>query len=176
MSRVFQSPEDLSVQLEISKQVEVAFECQARNYGTLDPVDWFLLRNGRTFAYAEFKGRKNPSTQYPTVFFSLAKYHSIFLKAIAGFQGWFVVKWSDGIVKFLDIMDVDPRDNSLGGRPLRDGATNDMEPIIYVPIRDMSFLPRQDRLKAVADLDDSMAPAFDRSPALQQVGNKVLLR
>ena len=107
----------------------------------VSPIEWCLEKDGRIACVVELKTRKIPSTRWDTVFLSNRKRHNLFYAA----KGLhcapiFMVKWSDGVIKWINVLDVLELPMSLQGRPPRYGSVNDIEQIVDVPIDKMRDL------------------------------------
>jgi hypothetical protein len=100
-------------------------------------VDWAVTMNNAIVAWAECKRRYNPSTRYPTLILSLAKYmHGVELSERTGLPFMVVVEFDDGIW-YYEHETMPPL--VWGGRRDRNDS-QDQEPLVDIPIAKFSRL------------------------------------
>lgn len=103
-------------------------------------VDYALFRDKQLSAFAEVKRRKNDSTKYPTLIISLFKLINasmLFRRADVPFL--LVVGWNDRIGWWMMPNDFQFDSVEWGGRNDR-GDSQDMEPVVHIPIRKFKTL------------------------------------
>ena len=92
-------------------------------------------------AWVEVKQRSCASDQYRTVFMNVGKKfeHLVALSVVA--PAFFVVRWADGVTRFIDVADVDSGWIGVGGEHDRWGAgRHDLEPVFEIPVERMRVL------------------------------------
>lgn len=121
----FETEQDL---LREKKAIEVFVNVFEGSYLKLDPqdIDYKVFKDGKLIAYAEVKGRlKTMKTAYPLPV-ALSKLSKLIAKRLNPVLIW---ACDDGIIygKVVDLVG----EVMYGGRPPREGATNDAEMMVY---------------------------------------------
>lgn len=138
---VFITAQDRQVEAEVAAVLEKAWGCELRSFGPLCPVDCYAIRGGRLVGLAEIKSRSHASTAYETVFLNMRKWLALTLGSVAvGVPALFAVRFTDGVF-WVPVADVDARSVTVGGRRDRAGVSNDIEPVILVPVAIMRKVP-----------------------------------
>jgi hypothetical protein len=129
-------------QREIGDKLEELWGVECHMMGSFSHVDsWLEKPEGKLFAYAELKWRGDKPTTSPyfngTVFMAMQKWLSLmWLKVTWGVPALYVVQFRD-ILKCIRVENV-KGEIFIGGRDDRGRIGNDWEPIIKVPIADMT--------------------------------------
>ena len=126
---------DLTNETQLQSDIENAWDCKLHHLPHLYHVDFYAERADDLVAWVEVKHRSCSSTQYPTVFMNKGKKfrHLEALSSIA--PALFVVRWSDGVTKYLNVTDVNTDWLSVGGENNRWGeGQHDHEPVFEIPI------------------------------------------
>jgi hypothetical protein len=135
----FRSAADAAIEQEVADTLAVAWACEIRSYGGKDHIDYYAIRDEETVAFMELKARKVPHNKYPTVFLALRKWIALALVTVGtGKPAFYIVRFTDGI-RYINVMDVDPKRLSIGGNS-RNRAANDIEVMIEVPITALEVL------------------------------------
>jgi hypothetical protein len=139
-----QSREEKSEEARVRRQIEDVWGIEVIPYHQWDQMDWRGVRGSRTVANFEHKGRTIPSDKYETVFLSQHKYMTLLMSYLAtGTQGLFVVSWSDGVIRYVNVADMVPRRlMECGHNDLRIAETRlAVEPCFRIRISEMELLP-----------------------------------
>lgn len=121
--------------------IEQAWNCQLHHLPALFHVDWYAERGDKLVAWVEFKQRKLPSTQMLYVILNVNKKYKHLMALSQVAPAFFVVKWADGVIKYIDIKKVDATTTHMMGEYNRWGdGRHDLEECIRVPIADMTLL------------------------------------
>lgn len=132
---------DLANELQLQADIQKAWDCKLHHLPHLYHVDFYAERADDIVAWIEVKQRSCTSTQYPTVFMNTGKKYKHLMALSQTAPAIFVVRWSDGVTKYLDVSDVHPDWLSVGGENNRWGqGQHDHEPVFEVPIILMKFL------------------------------------
>ena len=141
---VFQNEQDRESERDVAKKLEIAWQCSVHSFGALSPIDWYAVRDGRTTALLELKARTHPADKYPTVFLNVRKWLALSLGACGmGVPAIFVVKFTDQI-RWTPLASVDARDHRIAGCATLVKSVNDIEPVIEVPVSQMTELREQE--------------------------------
>ena len=125
----------------MQRRLETAWSCQLFRLGQFDHCDWRAERNGQTVAWVEYKKRSSSSTAFNNVYLNKNKKFDYLLKLSHSHPALFVVEWADGVVKWVDIRDVDSSQIVQAGDLRFAGArSGDIEPMILLPINKMITL------------------------------------
>lgn len=137
---MFCTGRDLENQNEIAGKLGAAWKCRLVSFGYSADIDYYAERDGKVVAVVEIKRRNNPCSLYPTVYLSMRKWLALQMASVGfGVSGIFAVGFND-CIRYAQIRDVDPRKMIIAGRgDVR--ASNDIEPMIEVPIEAMKKLP-----------------------------------
>jgi hypothetical protein len=145
--RVFKSPQDTANESAVMAILERAWRCEIRSYGgTCEPIDWYAIRAERVVAFLELKSRDHTVARYDTVFLNLRKW--VILSQIelgTGCPAFYVVKWLDDL-RYVRVSEVDARRMKLGGCSRRVKSATDVEPVIEIPIGQMTQIEQQERI------------------------------
>jgi hypothetical protein len=137
---IFKTEEDEKSENEISKIIEDTWKCQLFSFGKLSVIDWYAVRTGRLVGLLELKTRTHDTDKYDTVFLNVRKWLALNLAAVGmGIPALFVVRFSNA-VKFISISDIDASDTVIGGLKQIKKSRNDIEPLIRVPVTQMTDL------------------------------------
>lgn len=143
-----QSAQEKAEEARVRARIEDVWDIEVTPYHQWDQMDWRGVRNKRTVANFEHKGRRIPSDKYATVFMSQHKYMTLLMTYLAtGVPGIFIASWSDGIIKYLNVGDVIPRKLiEAGHNELRVGETRyAVEPCFEIDIDEMTPLPEYEQ-------------------------------
>ena len=92
-------------------------------------------------AWVEVKQRNCTSTQYPTVFMNVDRKFRHLISHSETAPAFFVVRWADGVTRFIDVCDVKPEWLGEGGENNRWGpGEHDTEAVFLIPIQEMRAL------------------------------------
>ena len=135
------TPEALANEDRMKADLEQAWECTLHHMPMYYHVDFFAERDHRLVAWVEVKQRNCPSTQYPTVFMNADRKYKHLLAHSETAPAFFVVRWSDGVTRFIDVRDVDQAWLGEGGENDRWGpGEHEVEPVFLIPIDEMREL------------------------------------
>lgn len=137
VGRVF-SQADLDHESEVQPILERAWDCTLTHLPQFFHIDWFAEREGHLIAWVEFKQRNVSSTQYETVFLNVdRKYRTMAALSMVA-PAFFVVRWSDGVIRYINVADVDDARVTFSGERDRWGiGRHDFENLIEIPIAEM---------------------------------------
>jgi hypothetical protein len=133
MRQLYESKEDRSNEREVASRLASIKACDFKKLPMAYYIDWVFLRNQKPVAIAEVKCRSNPSTQYPTLMLSLAKWmHGKQLAKELSVPFLVIIRWTDGIF-WHEASDKSLISHGFGGRTDRNDD-QDVEPVVYIPI------------------------------------------
>ena len=134
-------PKDLANEIQLQADIEKAWDCKLHHLPHLYHVDFFAERNDDLVAWIEVKQRSCSSTQYPTVFMNTGKKFR-HLNALSNTApAFFIVRWADGVTRYIDVTNVEPDWLGIGGENNRWGqGHHDFEPVFEIPIMFMKPL------------------------------------
>lgn len=139
-SQVFQTKADRDNEASVAALVEERWHCRVRSFGALAPIDWFASRQDRLVGLLELKSRTHASDRFPTVFLNARKWLALTLGSLGlGCPAIFVVRFEDG-VRWISLSQVDAGSNRVAGCSRLVKSVNDIEPVIEIPISQMSAL------------------------------------
>lgn len=99
----FEEQHDRDNELLAAHRVELHWGCDIAQSNTTACGDWVLTRGGELKGYAEFRSRKTPFTQYPTVFIGEHKFLGLLeLGRLQNVPVFFVVQ-HDGELRFVEL-------------------------------------------------------------------------
>ncbi len=134
MSPMLQTEADRRTENEIAVIIGTKWRCECRYFGYYNPLDWYLVRDGRMIAVAELKARTHASSLYATIFLSFRKWISMYgALSFWNVPAVYVVSFTDGI-RFIHFGEIPV------GQPLRMAGNSrnvsptDIEPMIEIPI------------------------------------------
>tara|TARA_B110000977_G_scaffold190743_1_gene261914 strand:- start:460 stop:894 length:435 start_codon:yes stop_codon:yes gene_type:complete len=133
--------DDFANENRMKADLEQAWNCTLHHLPHLYHVDFFAERDDDLVAWVEVKQRSCVSDQYRTVFMNVGKKfeHLVALSVVA--PAFFVVRWADGVTRFIDVADVDSGWVGVGGEHDRWGAgRHDLEPVFEIPVERMRVL------------------------------------
>lgn len=138
--KIFQSCEDKKNESETARLIEKQWNCTLVPFGMLAPVDWFAQRYGRLVGVLELKTRTHASDKFPTVFLNVRKWLAMTL-ASHGLDcpALYVVRFTDEI-RWIPLTKIDAANHRIGGCSRIVKSPADIEPVIEVPIREMTVL------------------------------------
>ena len=125
----------------IKTDIEKAWDCKLHHLPHLYHVDFYAERDDDLVAWIEVKQRSCTSTQYPTVFMNTGKKFRHLSALASTAPAFFVVRWADGVTRYISVADVHPDWLTVGGENNRWGrGQHDYEPVFEVPITLMKTL------------------------------------
>jgi hypothetical protein len=137
---IFQNAEDRAKEDEIIKLVQAKWECQLGRFGALSPIDFYVRRQERVVGIVELKSRSHEIAKYPSAWLNVRKWLALQLAMMGlGVPAVWVVKFTDA-AKWIYVKNIDARRMQMGGTLWRVKSDNDIEPVIYVPLEEMSNL------------------------------------
>ena len=123
-----------------AKGVEQAERCIVHDFGEFNPVDWWYERDGRLAGVAEFKRRDCTIESYPTVFLAMTKWMELLTYAHGlNVPAHYVLGFNNGVYD-ITLAAINPRRHMLGGNTRKDGERNDREPLIEIPMGELTKL------------------------------------
>lgn len=133
--------DDLANESEIQRYLEERWNCVLHPLPHLYHVDFFAERDNQLVAWVEVKRRSNASTTYPTVFLNRDK-KFIHLKGLSFAQpAFFVVRWADGVTRFIEVNKVRDEWLGFGGERDRWGVgRDDFEAVFEIPVDEMEVV------------------------------------
>lgn len=135
---IFKAPEDERSEREVADVLERVWRCELRPFGKLSAIDWFAVRDERMVGLLELKSRSHPQDRYDTVFLNVRKWLALTLgEAGLGTPSIFVVRFTDAL-KSIRVSKIDATRHRIGGTSRIVKARSDIEPVIEVPVKDMS--------------------------------------
>jgi Holliday junction resolvase-like predicted endonuclease len=125
----------------LKADLEKAWDCTLHHLPQFYHVDFFAERDGELKAWVEVKQRNCTSTQYPTVFMNVDRKFKHLIAHAETAPAYFVVRWSDGVTRFIDVRDVRPEWLGEGQENNRWGeGQHDREAVFHVPIDEMRVI------------------------------------
>ena len=136
------SQTDLDNEKSLKEFLEAKWLCTLHELPHLYHVDFYAERDNKLVAWVEVKQRSTNSDQYPTVFLNRDKKYKYLLGLSFAEPALFVVRWADGVTKFIDVAKVRDEWLSYGGENNRWGpGENDYEAVYEIPIHEMEEVP-----------------------------------
>lgn len=143
-SPIFATLADTAAEDRVAAALAVSWRCELHRFGALAPIDWWAARHGRVVALVEVKSRSHTADRFSTVYLNVRKWLSLQLAAVGlGVPSFFVVAFSGGDVRWVDIATVDATRVVIGGCSHRVKSRGDVEPVIEVPISTLRRLASQ---------------------------------
>lgn len=140
-SRIFHTPTDTDAEQSVAAELERAWGCELHKFGALAAVDWYATRHGRMVGLLELKNRSHASDSYETVFLNVRKWMALTLSSVGlGAPPIFVVRFTDGI-RWVPVAEIDASHHRIAGCSRIVKASNDIEPVIEVPVLLLRRLP-----------------------------------
>ncbi len=120
----------------IIEKISAAWKCEVyRINAQFSPVDCYVVRDKRIYAYLELKYRKVAYEAYPTMFLPLRKWLNLRNAAMGTDSlGFFVWGFIDGRIFYINVNDVPVQKAVMAGRTDR-GYENDLEPMFEVELK-----------------------------------------
>ena len=138
---------DLANEIQVKALMESAWNCKLHHFPHLFAVDWYAERDDKIKAFVEFKQRSFKSTERKIVHLNTAKKFWALSRFSYIAPAFFVVRFADGVVKFIDVSKVDDQKREIAGEYNRWGpGKHDLEEMICVPIADMIELKKPPRV------------------------------
>ena len=135
------TPEYMAREELLRADLEKAWNCKLHHLPMFYHVDFFAERDHALVAWVEVKQRNCTSTQYPTVFMNVDRKFRHLIAHSETAPAFFVVRWADGVTRFIDVCDVKPEWLGEGGENDRWGpGEHDMEAVFLIPIDEMRVL------------------------------------
>lgn len=132
---------DLDNEARIAAEIEQAWQCKLTHLPHLFHVDWFAERKDKLVAFIEFKQRTYAASEKPYVHLNTAKKYRYLsgLSYIA--PALFVVRFADGVTKWVNVADIDDSARVTAGEYNRWGpGKHDLEEMILIPLEEMNDL------------------------------------
>ncbi len=137
-TKIFATEQDKENEAQIGALVAKRWNCEVCHFGQLCVIDWYARRAGRMIGILELKNSTKPSTQYQCAWLNVRKWLALTMGSIGlGVPALFVVRWSDGMVRWQFVKDIDATHHRMGGTKYRVKSDSDIEPVIEVPIYEM---------------------------------------
>ena len=144
-SPLFATDYDKAREAEICTLVEQEWHCSMMPFGPLCPVDFYAIRDGRMVGVMELKSRTHKAYHYPTVFLNVRKWIALSMASAGlGVPAIFMVRFTDEI-RFINVAKVDATKFKMGGTKKIVKSHTDIEPVIEVPVTDMTALATRPR-------------------------------
>jgi hypothetical protein len=137
--RALATADDLRRQAAAAGLIGRCWGCEVHAFAPFSPLDYYTVTDGRMSGLIEIKSRSHPAHQYPTVYLAVRKWLALMLGEVGmDLHACFVAAFTDS-TRWIYARDVDASRLTVGGRSDR-GRTFDREPVIHVPVVDMSVL------------------------------------
>ena len=135
------SADDLANENAIKQDLERAWRCTLHHLPHLYHVDFYAERDDKLLAWVEVKQRSCTSTKYPTVFLNRDKKYKHLIAHAHTALAFFVVRWADGVTRYMNVFDVRQEWLGVGGEHNRWGdGGHDLESVFEIPIDEMKVL------------------------------------
>jgi hypothetical protein len=132
------SQSDLDNEKTLKQFLEAKWSCTLHELPHLYHVDFYAERDNKLVAWVEVKQRSTTSYKYPTVFLNKDKKYKYLRGLSFSEPALFVVRWADGVTKYIDVANVQEDWLSYGGENNRWGpGENDYEAVYEIPINEM---------------------------------------
>ena len=128
---------------QVQRRLALSWDCVVLRYEDDDfaPFDFTFMRHDKPMAVGELKARSHKYGDYPTVYLSERKYKALMLAHDGGLVPLFIVQYLDRLM-YIDVSTLTDTSTTLAGRTDRTNATNDIEPMIEVPITLLQEVPQ----------------------------------
>lgn len=137
---LFQADHDKKHESSLQKIVNEEWKCTLHHFGQLCPVDFYAVKHGRMVGLVELKTRTHRHDRYPDVFLNLRKWFCLCLgESCLGCPSVFVVKFID-VIKWVRVTSIDRPNVVISGCRTQVKSNTDIEPVIKVPVGDMTPL------------------------------------
>lgn len=135
---------------ELVSLLQEKWGCEIHQFGNLCPIDYYAQRHGRLVGVAELKSRTHPSVKYQTVYLNARKWLAMMMAQVGmGCPAVFVVRFTDE-VRFIQADLIDASKLEVGGCARRVKSRTDIEPVILVPVDQMSVLAKTPTITSLA--------------------------
>ena len=125
---------------EVANLIEARTGAKLYAFAPFAPIDYFAVKDRDVRGFVEVKTRSHAVGTYPTVFLNMRKWWQLLQWHVCtGLKVSYVVRFTDGI-RWIRIQDVDARRVQLGGCNGYVKSRLDIEPVILVPLEDMTVL------------------------------------
>jgi hypothetical protein len=137
-SPIFKTEEDERSEQGVAKILEKYWSVQIKSFGKLSVIDWYAIRQERLVGLIELKTRYHDVSKFPTVFLNVRKWLALLMGSNGiGVPSIFCVRWQN-CIKYINIGDIDATRVKIGGCKKIVKSRNDIEPVIEVPISEMT--------------------------------------
>jgi hypothetical protein len=125
---------------EVAAKLGRIWDCELRRFAKLSPVDFYAVRDERMTAVIELKCRSHPAARFDTVFLNVRKWMVLSL-ASTGLMvpALFVVQFTDEL-RWIQWGEINASRQAIAGCGGKVKSRGDIEPIILVPVDQMSIL------------------------------------
>jgi Holliday junction resolvase len=104
---LYETEQDRSREREVATRLEKWGRCKLLKLGTKAGIDFVAVRDGEIVAAFEVKCRRDPSDAFDSVWIETAKVdHLAQVANLFEVPAFFVVRWSDGVIHFVEASDV----------------------------------------------------------------------
>lgn len=135
----FKTAEDMENEFQVAGMLEDAWGCRLHPYSDYSPIDWWAERSGIIVGWVELKSRPHPEGKYDGIYLNHRKWLALHLAQMSGPPSIFVVKHIDS-VRWIRLNDIDPTRITIGGCKSIVKSSNDIEPVIKIPLDKMTPL------------------------------------
>lgn len=138
---VYETDDDKDRQARAAGRIEDAWNIEVISFPALSTVDWLLLSDKGTIAYAEFKCRNYKRQHFKTLILSTQKLsHASYVAAQTKTKLFLFVEWLDGLFyRQITTDDINNFPVELGGRKDRDDP-KDLENVFAIPTNSFKSL------------------------------------
>jgi len=141
-SRHFHTQQDIDHETEVAALASKAWGCEFRRFGTLTPIDWYAIREGRMSGLAELKSRHHSADKYPNAWLNVRKWLALMMGAAGlGVPAVYIVRFTDQVL-WVPVAEIDGTMHRMAGCTHIVKSVNDIEPIIYIPLSLFRPLPQ----------------------------------
>jgi len=132
---VFQQPEDQQAEEEIAAKLSAIWNCQIKSFGMMAAIDWWAERHGMPVGVLELKRRNAPAAAWPNAILNLRKWLALTLASVGmHVPAVFVYKCTDKLF-WIPTSEIDANRVIIGGCKTHVKSSNDVEPVIMVPLK-----------------------------------------
>lgn len=133
--------QDLENEARVAAEIEEKWNCKLTHLPHLFHVDWMAERNDKLVGFIEFKQRTYKASEKPYVHLNTAKKYRHLSMLSYTAPAFFVVRFADGVTKWVNVNDIDDSHRTVSGEYNRWGeGKHDLEEMIIIPLRDMNDL------------------------------------
>lgn len=127
---------------EVAEILEVVWKCQVRPSPHFAHYDFELDRDNRMAAIAEVKTRRCRSDRYETTYITLEKWYRLFdISRALEIPAFYVVNF-DNEIRYIEAVQIDPRNFETCGRTDRGYMRHDWSTKILVPVAEMGVIAK----------------------------------